>query len=515
MSITYQYAQSDDGFVKHIREVSVEYRKDHQFACLGCGSKLEAVVNVTKRLPHFRHSESKCSLETYLHQLGKRLFKELFEKNKMMGVPLTIDYEVEHQCGTDKCKYCKSEKCYGRFENRKLDLIEKFTSIEVEKYDTATGLTPDILLSNANGDKLYVEIAVTHISTEDKIASGVPIVEIYLETEEDLNGFRTENGLTVTDLNRLNVVCFNMVNSVVNDEPYCTLEMLKARNSFKDYYAKTLRNNEGFVINFPSGRHCEKNCPYFKTVRCLNAMTCSSFDLTSKFKCIEDKECTDDSLVYADEKGNRIRFAFSVGLSSGYVFDDGMRTIQFGLKLNNGIFPWEEPYMIIRESDDIKFHNFKLKNFLSCGDYQFKGFMLTKDGRCTPVRYEEIPSIYEKLKAMEKTLCDYVVMGNSLQESYQFFPGDDVFKAVLCLFLKNKRNVRNCFLCQHCRKNWKKGVVDDNPVYCKKHYKTCRSGNAVDCGYYEINERSIDYYQRNWDLVELLDECYRDNRLKL
>ena len=514
MSITYQYAQSDDGSVKRIQQVTVDYRKSHLFTCLGCGQKMEAVI-ITKKSPFYRHSESKCSLETYLHQLGKKLFKELFEKNKMMGIPLTVDYEVEHQCGIVKCKYCKSEKCYGQFENKKMDLVEKFTSIEVEKYDATTGLTPDILLSNTNGDKLYVEIAVTHISTENKIASGMPIVEIYIETEEDLNGFSTENGLTVTNLSRLNVVCFNMPNGSIKDEPYCTLEMLKARNSFKDYYAKKLNGNEKIVINFPSGKSCERSCNFFKTIRCRNAMTVSSYDLAGKFKCIVDTECNEDSLVYIDEKGNRIRFAFSVGLSDEYKFEDGIRTIQFGLKLNNGIFPWEEQYMIIRESNDIRFHNFKLKNLLSCGDYQFKGFMLTKDGRCTPVRFEEIMNIYEKLKAMGNALCDYIVIGNALQETYQFYPGDDLFKAVLCLFLKNKRNVRNCFLCQYCRKNWKKGVADDNPVYCKKHYKTCRSGNAVDCGYYEINERSIDYYQRNSDLVELLDECYRDNRLKL
>lgn len=515
MPITYQYAQCDDGSVKHVSQVSVEYRKNHLFTCLGCGSKLEAVVNVTKRLPHFRHSESKCSLETYLHQLGKRLFKDLFEKNRMMGVPLNVDYEIEHQCGVEKCKYGKNEKCYGQSGKAKIDLLKKFTNIEVEKFDLATGLTPDILLSNDDGDKLYVEIAVTHISTEEKISSGVPIIEIYLETEDDLNGFHAENDLTVTDLNRLNVVCFNMEDGAVKDEPYCTIEMLKARNSFKDHYEQTLKKNEKFVINFPSGKHCERKCPYFKTNHCLNALTCSSFDLAGKFKYLVENECSDDSLVFTSEKGAKIRFAFSVGLSDEYKFDDEIRTIQFALKLKNGIFPWEEPYMIIRESDDIRFHNFKMKNLLSCGDYQFKGFMLAKDGRCTPIRFEEITGIFDKLRAMESTLCDYVVIGNSLQESYQFFPGDDVFKAVLCLFLKNGKIVRNCFLCRHCRKNWKKGESDDNPVYCKRFYKTCRSGEAVECEAYEINGNSVNFYQRNLELVELLDECYRDNKLKL
>lgn len=513
MSITYQYAQSDDGSVKRIQQVTLDYRKNHLFTCLGCGQKMEAVI-VTKKSPFFRHSESKCSFETYLHQLGKRLFKELFEKNKMMGVSLTVDYKVEHQCGIAKCKYCKSEKCYGQSENNNLDLLEKFTSIEIEKYDVTTGLIPDILLSSANGDKLYVEIAVTHNSTEEKIASGIPIVEIYLETEKDLNGFQTENGLIVTDLSKLNVACFNMPNSPIIDEPYCSLEMLKARNSFKDYYAKTLMDNEKFVINFPSGEKCERDCKYFRTVHCLNAMTVSSFDLAGKFKRIVDAECNDDSLVYSDENGNKIRFAFSVGLSDEYKFDDGIRTIQFGLKLNNGIYPWEEPCMIIRESNDIRFHNFKLKNLLSCGDYQFKGFMLTKDGRCTPIMSEEIAGIYDKLKAAGNSLCDYVVLGNSLQKTYQFFQGDDLFKAVLCLFLRNNRLVRNCFLCWNCRRNPGK-AVDGKPVYCKRFDKTCRSGEAVECRAYGINNNSVNYYQRNGSLVELLTECYKDNRLKL
>lgn len=514
MSITYQYAQSDDGSVKHVSQVSVEYRKNHQFTCLGCGSKLEAVVNVTKRLPHFRHSESKCSLETYLHQLGKRLFKELFEKNKMMGVPLFVDYEIEHQCGVEKCKYGRSEKCSGKFDKTKLDLVEKFSRLEVEKYDSSTGLTPDILLSNSDGDKLYVEIAVTHISTKEKIASGVSIIEIYLENETDLKGFQTEGGLTVTDLNGLNVACFNMENSLVKDEPYCPTEMLKARNSFKECYELSIKKGERFVINFPSGSHCERNCSFFKTNRCINALTTSSYDLTSTFKMFVIDESNDDSLVYVSKKGDKIRFAFSIGLSSDYKFEDGIRTIQFGLRLENKIYPWDEPYMIIRDSDDIKFHNFKLKNLLSCGDYQFKGFMLAKDGRCTPVMSEEIAGIYDKLKSVGNSLCDYVVLGSSLQESYQFFQGDDLFKAVLCLFLRNNRLVRNCFLCWNCRKNPRK-VVDGNPVYCKRFDKTCRSGEAVECRAYGINNNSVSYYQRNGSLVELLTECYKDNRLNI
>lgn len=515
MSITYQYALSDDNTVKHISAVSEDYRNNHQFTCLGCNNRMSAVLG-NKRENHFRHCrDCDCSKETYLHKLGKKLFKELFEKNRMLGIPLSIDYEVKHQCGVHKCKYGKTEQCFGMTEKGKLNLLEQFTNIDLEKYDPATNLTPDILLSNANGNKLYVEIAVTHISTEDKISSGVPIIEIYLETEEDLKGFQTATGLTVTDLNRLKITSFNMANSLIADGPYCTIEMLKARNSFKDDYEKTLRKNGKFVINFPSGKHCEKDCPYFKNNRCQNTLTCSSFDLASKFKQIVEKECSGDSLVYVDEKGNKMRFAFSVGLSNDYKFDDGIRTIQFALKLNNGIFPWEEPCMIIRDSDDIRYHNFKLKNLLSCGDYDFKGFILHNNGRCIPITSKYIGNIYNEIQKNKLSLSDYLVMGNSLQESYQFFQGDELYKAVLCIFLKNGKKVRNCFLCRFCRKNYGKGIRDNHPVYCKRFYKTCSSGEAVECRCYEINGNSIDYYQRNSALVDLLEECYKDNRLKL
>ena len=45
---------------------------------------------------------------------------------------------------------------------------------------------PDILLTGPGGDQLFLEIAVNHKSSQDKIASGYPIIEIAIASEEDI-----------------------------------------------------------------------------------------------------------------------------------------------------------------------------------------------------------------------------------------------------------------------------------------------------------------------------------------
>ena len=82
MSVTWQYALSNDGTLKNISDVTDAYRKVHDFTCFGCDKHLTAVLGKKREL-HFRHApDCICKPETYLHQLGKKMFVELFETVK-------------------------------------------------------------------------------------------------------------------------------------------------------------------------------------------------------------------------------------------------------------------------------------------------------------------------------------------------------------------------------------------------------------------------------------------------
>jgi hypothetical protein len=57
-------------------------------------------------------------------------------------------------------------------------------TIDVEEPDNR--FIPDLLLKTINGDKIYIEIAVTHESSSDKILSKVKIIEFLIQSEKDL-----------------------------------------------------------------------------------------------------------------------------------------------------------------------------------------------------------------------------------------------------------------------------------------------------------------------------------------
>jgi hypothetical protein len=69
------------------------------------------------------------------------------------------------------------------------DLTAYFTDTALETLDD--GFIPDVMLLNENGERVYVEIAVTHTSTEKKQESGYRIIELSVENETDLEIIKT------------------------------------------------------------------------------------------------------------------------------------------------------------------------------------------------------------------------------------------------------------------------------------------------------------------------------------
>ena len=508
--ITYQYARSDDDSVRHISQVTVEYRKSHKLTCLGCGEKIEAVLKVTRTQPFYRHSGTKCSLETYLHQMGKKLFRELYEKNRRLGVPLNVDYHIIHQCGAEKCKYGWSRQCKSQDQSKKYDLLAKFTDIEIEKKDPATGLTPDILLSNAMGDKLYIEIYVKNPVTEEKEkkSSGIPIVEIHLESEDDLKKFQIEDETTITDLEEFNIRKFNF-DKIIKEMPYCTEEMRRARDSFKEFYTGIIATNGNFSISYASEGSCGRDCPYFATSRCLNGPGRSVKNLASSYRKILEGECENDCLVYQDENSNKLRFAFSVGLLTEYK-DKAIPTMQFGLMFRNNTFSWNRDNIVEKQRNSITYHNFAWKNLWACEKYEFTGFVLKKNGYCRLLKSKRIGEIYEEIRAMNASIEDYLIMGSSLQQPYQLFPEIYLYRAVLNFFHNMGKMVKSCLLCRSC------GAPSNcNSIYCMKLDKNIPSDAARSCENREFGANWIDDYHSMTDVLRLVERSYWENRLKV
>ena len=182
--ITFHNATDTDGKIIHIEEVTKENRAEHYY-CIGCGGEMSAVLG-DKREHHFRHKEAHCSWESYLHKLGKMRLKQRFETQK----DFVVKYYVEHHC--DKSRGCKLEPIYkdkkcNRRELLAFDLKKEFDTCEEEV--TYKGLRADLMLSSKEHperEPVFLEISVTHDCEPEKLASGIPIIELKIIDEKDV-----------------------------------------------------------------------------------------------------------------------------------------------------------------------------------------------------------------------------------------------------------------------------------------------------------------------------------------
>jgi len=109
-------------------------------------------------------------------------FYEKYNNCLQQEKPFWIEFEK-----TQVCNYYQNEflqTCEGKKENTKFDLTKYFKEIFLEEKEGS--FIPDLLLLNDQKHKIFIEIAVTHQATKEKIQSKYRIIEIKVETEKDL-----------------------------------------------------------------------------------------------------------------------------------------------------------------------------------------------------------------------------------------------------------------------------------------------------------------------------------------
>ena len=184
MSTKYRYANGSKGRLIDVLTLDDSIR--HHFGpykCIGCDGELIPVLPTKNRVKHFKHKvDDNCSPETYLHRLGKHLFYQEYKHCLSEGISFIYEFKTQFFCTHYKKKLgveCKSTKTVQH------DLTTVFNQIDIEK--RANGFQPDIrLYSSESEHQIFVEIAVTHKCEQQKIDSGVRIIEIKLEDESDL-----------------------------------------------------------------------------------------------------------------------------------------------------------------------------------------------------------------------------------------------------------------------------------------------------------------------------------------
>ncbi len=181
--IKYHHALDARGNVIDIAAVT-ETDRNKVFRCLGCGELMRPRLG-SKNAHHFSHKNDafNCTPETYIHKLAKQKIKEWFDSDK----PFEISYYQEVTCIDSKtCPFHKSEECHDSIL-KTYDLREYYDSCSIE--DAIDGFVADLLLTsrkNSSIPPILIEIQVTHKSESEKLESGHKIIEIKINSEEDI-----------------------------------------------------------------------------------------------------------------------------------------------------------------------------------------------------------------------------------------------------------------------------------------------------------------------------------------
>lgn len=183
-SIKYRYAADNNEQIVDVFSLKRDETRNSTFWCLGCDNILVPVLG-EKRSKHFRHkadTEVSCSLETYLHKLAKTKFYEIYQLCLKQSLPFKIEYQVDEICTGYKSDY--SFLCERGKATKQFDLTKYFPFIQLEKKEGK--FVPDVLLISNKKEKLFVELAVTHEATQEKIQSGYRIIELNISSEDDI-----------------------------------------------------------------------------------------------------------------------------------------------------------------------------------------------------------------------------------------------------------------------------------------------------------------------------------------
>lgn len=189
------YALNDNGQIVNVDDVPTGIHC--KCYCPACKEPLIAKNKGTKRRHHFAHQSGKeCNhaVETMLHILAKEKIREAF----LSKPEFWIEYEYKSYCSKYKsCTFTRYSECY-KSEIKRFNLKEYYDSCEQEiKYDNINRRSDLKIFSSTspNRSPIYLEFYVTHASDIEKLHSGSKIIEIRIETEEDIIEL-TQNGIS-------------------------------------------------------------------------------------------------------------------------------------------------------------------------------------------------------------------------------------------------------------------------------------------------------------------------------
>ena len=233
--IKYSYCLDENNNLVHIDAAILEPKNKHHYVCLECGKEMHTKSkNIT---PHFAHNPGvSCHGESYLHKLAKRRIREYFEKDGELKLIQKHDVmcSSENECIFYNSNYCHKEN-EGCFNLK--DYYNKCgEEVPIKEF------VADLLLSKSDKkdrEPVLIEVLVTSVCKEEKINSGLKIIETKpIEDETDIdniikNGFIEGENCKLynfKELPRLQVDTHSIYRFILHSSEGATITMKKCGN---------------------------------------------------------------------------------------------------------------------------------------------------------------------------------------------------------------------------------------------------------------------------------------------
>jgi len=212
--VEYPEAVTADGKLVSAIEIEKESEvwQGMKFYFLGCEADEEEEMLFIQRkhkngiTKFFRHRPGyigdRNEPDRYLHNYAELRIKQRFDESQSSG-KFPVQYYVVEKCPeSSSCKLKANLKCKGEPKPilKTVNLREQYDTCSIEK--GADKYIADLLLTNSQDESIkpmFLEVFVTHKCTDEKIASGYPIIEIKINKREDADNAIIENAGEVVD----------------------------------------------------------------------------------------------------------------------------------------------------------------------------------------------------------------------------------------------------------------------------------------------------------------------------
>lgn len=495
--IKYKFAKNENGVLFNIEDVTPDISKANKFLCIGCGLPMRAGLGEINK-HYFAHNapeaQRACNRETYLHKLGKRFFIDLYNKHQKEGTPFLIGIKHPGECEKEACPYGLDKPC-SIYIDDSLDILPKYNQCYEEEWDQQ--FKPDILLQNDSGARLYIEIAVTHPCSTEKIESNIPIIEFHIHSEDDLSIFNDEI-LAKTDNEQ--IIFYNISLSLIKVPPNCESRITEAKQKFIEEHKKAVRLKNSLSIPYRITYTCPHNqCPFLKEISCEQQTIEEMFDLAQKLPIAKDESEPgkfSPNITLFNKSNRQLRVNFAYNFSTRNPFPDGIKTIQFlvdDILQNNS---WR-----------IHHYNTKTTGEMICSAKEFILGVLYKNGRIQVLNEEHLPQLYQTYTKIRANLVDYVIIElNTFFNEVHFHEENQsrtyfktlFFKLLVAFFADMNLPIKNCFICHTHTDNKFRRNHPDKPIYCYARRIACKSTEATCCNRYDPDINRIDAIL-SWD----------------